>query len=68
MDPGRLREIVQRIGTAVSGAGGQVCVVVGPGLRPYLASILRSQLPHTPVLSTLEIPPEVTLRAVATVS
>jgi flagellar biosynthesis protein FlhA len=68
MDPGRLREVVQRIGTAVSGAGGQVCVVVGPSLRPYLASILRSQLPHTPVLSTLEIPPEVTLRAVATVS
>jgi flagellar biosynthesis protein FlhA len=68
MDPGRLREVVQRIGTAVSGAGGQVCVVVGPSLRPSLASILRSTLPHTPVLSTLEIPPEVNLRAVATVS
>jgi flagellar biosynthesis protein FlhA len=68
MEPGRLRDVVQRIGTAVSGAGGQVCIVVGPSLRPYLASIVRSTLPHTPVLSTLEIPPEVNLRAVATVS
>ncbi len=68
MSPGRAREIVARIGQAVTTAGNQVAVVVGPRLRPYLAALLRPHLPHTPVLSTLEIPPEVQLKAVATVS
>jgi len=67
MSPGRAREIVSRIGQAVTASGGQVAVVVGPRLRPYLAALLRPHLPHTPVLSTLEIPPEVQLKAVATV-
>ena len=67
MSPGRAREIVSRIGQAVTSAGSQVAVVVGPRLRPYLAALLRPHLPHTPVLSTLEIPPEVQLKAVATV-
>ncbi len=67
MSPGRAREIVSRIGQAVTAAGTQVAVVVGPRLRPYLAALLRPHLPHTPVLSTLEIPPEVQLKAVATV-
>lgn len=66
--PSRAREVIGRLATAVSGTGGLHPIVVGPRLRPYLALMLRQQLPHTPVLSTLEIPPEVTLRAVATVS
>ena len=45
-----------------------VAIVTGPRLRPYLAPLVRTALPHTRVLSTLEIPPEVTLRAVGTVS
>ncbi len=68
LSPNRAREIVTRLSTAVGGAGGQGAVVVGPRLRPYFAALVRSQIPHVPVLSTLEIPPEVTLRAVATVS
>ncbi len=66
--PNRARELVQRIATAAGAIGGQGAVVVGPRLRPYMAALLRQQLPQVPVLSTLEIPPEVTLRAVATVS
>ena len=68
ISPNRAREIVSRLGTAVGGVGGTGSIVVNPRLRPYLATLLRNQLPHTPVLSTLEIPPDVTLRAVATVS
>ncbi|RMG47377.1 MAG: flagellar biosynthesis protein FlhA [Acidobacteria bacterium] len=68
LDPRRARDIVGRILTAVAGAGGNAAIVVGPQLRPFLAALIRPQLPHTPVLSTLEVPPEVTLRAVATVS
>jgi flagellar biosynthesis protein FlhA len=66
--PARAREVITRIGTASTGAGGQAAVVVGPRLRPALAGLLRPHLPHTSVLSTLEIPPEVKLRVVATVS
>ncbi len=63
----RAREIVSRISTAIASTGGNV-MIVGPRLRPALALLLRPHLPHTQVLSTLEIPPEVTLRAVATVA
>ena len=71
MPPARARDIVQRLGTAVasaSAAGADVAIVTGPRLRPYLAPLVRAALPRTRVLSTLEIPPEVTLRAVGTVS
>jgi len=71
MPPARARDIVQRLGTAVataSAAGTDVAIVTGPRLRPHLAPLVRAALPHAKVLSTLEIPPEVTLRAVATVS
>ncbi len=68
LSPTRAREVLGRLTTAVSGTGGQAAIVVGPALRPYLATLIQPHLPHTPVLSTLEIPPEVTLRAVATVS
>lgn len=63
----RAREIVSRISSAIASTGGGV-MIVGPRLRPALALLLRPHLPHTQVLSTLEIPPEVTLRAVATVA
>ena len=71
MPPARARDIVHRLGTAVasaSAAGADVAIVTGPRLRPYLAPLVRAALPRTRVLSTLEIPPEVTLRAVGTVS
>ena len=71
MLPARARDIVQRLATAVasaSAAGSDVAIVTGPRLRPSLAQLVRAVLPHTKVLSTLEIPPEVTLRAVGTVS
>ncbi|MBP7146484.1 MAG: flagellar biosynthesis protein FlhA [Acidobacteria bacterium] len=66
--PARAREVVTRIVTAISGAGAQCPIVTGPLLRPSLSALMRLQLPHTAVLSTMEIPPEVTLRALATVS
>ncbi len=66
--PSRAREIVSRITAGVAGAGSQAAMVVGPRLRPYIALLLRQHLPHTSVLSTLEIPPEITLRAVVTVA
>jgi flagellar biosynthesis component FlhA len=71
MLPARARDIVQRLATAVasaSAAGSDVAIVTGPRLRHSLAQLVRAVLPHTKVLSTLEIPPEVTLRAVGTVS
>lgn len=68
ISPNRAREVVARMQTAVAGTGGLGVFVVGPRLRPYLAALLRNHLPHTPVFSTLEIPPDVTLRAIATVS
>ncbi len=66
--PTRARDLVTRLTQGVASAGSQVSVVVNPRLRPYLATLVRQHLPHTPVLSTLEIPPEVVLRAVVTVS
>ncbi|RMF72064.1 MAG: flagellar biosynthesis protein FlhA [Acidobacteria bacterium] len=68
IDPERARGVVQRLVSAVSGAGSQAAVLVGPELRPVLAALLRPRLSHTPVLSTAEIPPEVRLRVIATVS
>lgn len=68
LSPSRARELVQRVTTAVAGTGGQAAVVTSPTLRPYLATLLRPHMPHTPVLSTLEIPADVTLRAAATVA
>jgi flagellar biosynthesis protein FlhA len=71
MLPARARDIVQRLGDAVasaSSAGADVAIVTGPRLRPFLSQHVRAALPRTKVLSTLEIPPEVTLRAVETVS
>ena len=70
MLPARARDIVQRLGDAVASAsatGSTVAIVTGPRLRPFLAPLVRVDLPRTKVLSTLEIPPDVTLRAVATV-
>ena len=68
LSPARARELIQRVTTAVAGSGGQAAVVTGPILRPYLATLLRPHMPHTPILSTLEIPADVTLRAATTVS
>lgn len=68
ISPKRAREVINRVLTAVSGAGGQTAVVTGPQLRPYLSTLLRPHMPHTPILSTLEVPQDVTLRAAATVS
>ncbi|MDH3283556.1 MAG: flagellar biosynthesis protein FlhA [Acidobacteriota bacterium] len=68
LSPARAREIVTRITAGVADAGSRVAIVVGPRLRPNLARLLRQHLPHTSVLSTLEIPPDVTLRAVVTVA
>jgi flagellar biosynthesis protein FlhA len=71
MLPVRARDIAQRLGSAVASAsasGTEVAIVTGPRLRPFLAQLVRTVLPRTKVLSTLEIPPEVTLRAVGTVS
>lgn len=64
----RAREIVSRVSSAIASTGGGTAIVVSPKLRPAFALLLRAHLPHTQVLSTLEIPPEVTLRAVATVA
>ncbi len=68
IDPERARAVVGRLVAAVSGAGTQAAVLVGPALRPALAALLRPRLAHTPVLSTVEIPPEIRLRVIATVS
>jgi flagellar biosynthesis protein FlhA len=67
ISPARARELVTRIGSTI-GASGCAALVVGPRLRPALGMLLRTHLPHTQVLSTLEIPPDVTLRAMATVA
>jgi len=66
--PQRATEVIQRVNTAALGAGGHCVIVINPKVRPFLAELLRPHLPHTPVLSTLEIPPEMTLKAVATVA
>jgi len=70
MDPGRLQEILARISTGITNLlpGAQPVLLTNPVVRPHLRRLLERALPHLVVLSHSEIPMDVRVVNLGTVS
>ncbi len=70
LDPGRLQEILGRISTGITNLlpGAQPVLLTNPVVRPHLRRLLERALPHLVVLSHSEIPMDVRVVNLGTVS
>jgi len=71
MAPGTAQAIIKTINDAAENAmvaEGQPILLTSPNIRPHLAQLITRFIPNLPVLSQAEIPPEIRLESLATVS
>jgi len=71
MDPGMAQKIIQAINQAAENAmiaDGQPILLTSPQTRPHLAQLVTRFIPTLPVISQAEIPAEIRLNSLATVS
>jgi flagellar biosynthesis protein FlhA len=71
MDPGMAQKIINAINQAAEKAmvvDGQPVLLTSPQTRPHLAQLVTRFIPTLPVISQAEIPPEIRLESLATVS
>ena len=71
LNPGTAQRLMQRINNTVENAvstDGQPVVLASPVIRPHLAQLVTRFIPGVPVISQAEIPPDIRLTAVGTVS
>lgn len=71
MAPGTAQAIIKTINNAAENAmvaEGQPVLLTSPNIRPHLAQLITRFIPNLPVLSQAEIPPEIRLESLATVS
>jgi flagellar biosynthesis protein FlhA len=71
MDPGMAQKIIKAINQAAENAviaDGQPVLLTSPQTRPHLAQLVTRFIPTLPVISQAEIPSEVRLESLATVS
>ena len=71
MAPGTAQAIIKTINDATENAmvaEGQPILLTSPNIRPHLAQLITRFIPNLPVLSQAEIPPEIRLESLATVS
>ena len=71
LNPAAAQRLVQNINSAVENAvntDGQPVILASPIVRPHLAQLITRFLPTVPVISQAEIPSDIRLQAVGTVS
>jgi len=70
LEPSRLQEMLNRIATGISELlpGAQPVLLTNPMVRPHLRRLLERALPHLTVLSHSEIPLDVRVVNLGTVS
>lgn len=71
LNPAAAQRLMQNIGAAVENAvntDGQPVILASPMVRPHLAQLITRFMPTVPVISQAEIPSDIRLQSVGTVS
>ena len=71
LNPAAAQRLMQNIGAAVENAvntDGQPVILASPMVRPHLAQLITRFMPTVPVISQAEIPADIRLQSVGTVS
>ncbi|MBU1230737.1 MAG: flagellar biosynthesis protein FlhA [Proteobacteria bacterium] len=71
LEPGKAQQVIRAISSAQensAGTDGQPVLLTAPQIRPHLAQLLLRFLPTMPVVSQAEIPADIRIQSLATVT